>query len=1265
VLYAEVREGTAWRNVLEGVVYAVGRRAADAPFELLPSIRAGEDEALLKMADALEGAGIAVALLVDLVDGTATASFLRDLARFALRLPATPKTRLWVFGQEDSLAEMSDAERNARRLSRVPVPGLGWEEFLALADLHGLQGRTELHAIHEALASGRAAGVPPRVADAVLRLGSVEAALASARSNDVLLAADTARYQRLTGAAQGALGALACVAHPFREQEAIAAFPTLTIGAAVRAGVRAGLLHPLGDGRLEFHETVRRNIIAQQTPAFLATNHILLADLHEARGNRVLEAHHAELAGLDDRAREAGRAAFFNPETADRVAARVASRGWVTPAEVIDRLRANQQGPHGWWQVLQHKLDDDSAQALLAWWSEVKDGKNGPQSLWQAPRVLVAARPDLLPALLDIAAASEDERGRHYAASALGFALRDHAFDEAVVLDRFERSSAQERGTLAETLRGSGTPKLVARWLTHVIRTNVPLERSLDMDLSELHVGAIVNAVPDWEPAQIIARRDWGFGTGTAFLWSNRESVGAGAAQLLQRDDLEPRQARVAIRLLGVAGHEALVDIARRWARREGDAQAMALAAPLMVDETTWREELASLTLETAISKSARLAAFAVYVQSGERGDELLQRVVQVSPELNEMCRWIAALSFAMRPSLFSLEMLLALLAREDIDQQERRPLAMAVAQAAHFADGPHADTVACMLLPLLAIPDVAVREPVLHALTALRHPIACAPCTALALEHAGTEVGGMAAVAACASRPASLSDVRPALHANPAQAWLVSALAARFKDAEPLDAILAEARATDRPWVARRRAMMTLERMPHRPEVDVVINSVLAENAKVAAGTRAPEATSSVLDRIHRLQLQSAAIHLAGSFGQIAVLERILETCSAPWLVFRALVERSGIEPRTDVDVARWSELVAKGPCGDDAKLQASTRNALGFLRAPKAGSGAPRAVSGSPTTPPTLTAADLLALIDSETKCPPRARIADIDDAGLKELVDRLAPEEDHVVKVERTQDDASAVVLTTAGTTVRPPPTSHTGRKGDRVALRARLVARFHDRVPEMWIGGSYRGYGFIPAVITALADEGDPVRALAVIRLLSTDLTDIVQPGGHLDRLGEIADDPLVNWIGRTVGSGGVAQLAALASFVRRAKADAAIDLMSRIMRRLEGPREDSGVLRQVGDLWQRTLSSLLQAERLRDVPGAGRWLVHTLLNSPRGDITREWIVEAMREFPSTWYIVESEALRALDYRDRRSPHFRRAERVADALFWAKSSLGSSS
>jgi hypothetical protein len=302
-------------------------------------------------------------------------------------------------------------------------------------------------------------------------------------------------------------------------------------------------------------------------------------------------------------------------------------------------------------------------------------------------------------------------------------------------------------------------------------------------------------------------------------------------------------------------------------------------------------------------------------------------------------------------------------------------------------------------------------------------------------------------------------------------------------------------------------------------------------------------------------------------------------------------------------------------------------------------------------------MTADEIHGLLDAEERPSSGMRIAEMDEDSLASLVARLNLAEDSVIEVEEVSDDSTLVALSADRASVNPPPSRSTGRKGARGAYRERLIARFPDRVPPEWLEALLSRNASFSTLIAALADEGDPGRALALMRRLFEMGADVTRADTFY-RLAEIADDALITWVSGIAGVGGPSQVRALATFARGAAPDTVLPLLERLIHRIDGHLmgRESGVSHDIDDPWERALVDILRAKRLRDVPGAGAWLVR-MMSKTEYWLTRDDIVEAMASFPSTWSIVETEAVKGLDYAGVPVPGFRKADEIAHALFAA--------
>jgi hypothetical protein len=142
--------------------------------------------------------------------------------------------------------------------------------------------------------------------------------------------------------------------------------------------------------------------------------------------------------------------------------------------EVLASLRTDPDGSFGWWRALEVDLDDATADALIDWWGESLAQDRLHSVEWTIPRVLAAARPHLLPKLIDIRVRRPVRSDEDHGGTALGHALRDHPVYLDTLLDRFLRGSAEEQAGSAfiasgEAAADAGTDKLANHGILHSI----------------------------------------------------------------------------------------------------------------------------------------------------------------------------------------------------------------------------------------------------------------------------------------------------------------------------------------------------------------------------------------------------------------------------------------------------------------------------------------------------------------------------------------------------------------------------------------------------------------------------------------------------------------------------------------------------------------------------------------------------------------------------------------------------------------------------
>ena len=123
-----------------------------------------EEEALARLARAYSALSQEVSLLVDLVDGTCSLAFARDLATF-IRALSPSAFRIAVLGQESGLRELTAAERQDHGVMRLDLRGFRFEEFVLLVGHHHANAdRAVLWDIYQRVTAGRPAGLFAKLA---------------------------------------------------------------------------------------------------------------------------------------------------------------------------------------------------------------------------------------------------------------------------------------------------------------------------------------------------------------------------------------------------------------------------------------------------------------------------------------------------------------------------------------------------------------------------------------------------------------------------------------------------------------------------------------------------------------------------------------------------------------------------------------------------------------------------------------------------------------------------------------------------------------------------------------------------------------------------------------------------------------------------------------------------------------------------------------------------------------------------------------------
>lgn len=337
VYYAEVRENIGLRDVLVGVAFHLRRQGIPEPFSIAVRRHLTEEDILACLARSYSTVPREILLLIDLVEGTCSTTFSRDLATF-IRALSSSSCRIAVFGQESAMRELTPIERNEHDVSRLDIRGFNFEEFVKLVThYHSSFDRAALLDIYQSVTVGRVTGLFAKLAQTLARASTLQdmSEMAAKPAEDILAHAEQSRFANISQGARSAAEKLVCFALPFLRKEAEEIFPSENIGSAVREMLVLGLLRQHDKDSFEMHETVRAGLEGMLAIGVRRSTHQALADWYSAQGLVTAEIFHLEKAGKSTEAQMRARQLFLRGEQWSAVSAYVIRHKLVSAKDVI------------------------------------------------------------------------------------------------------------------------------------------------------------------------------------------------------------------------------------------------------------------------------------------------------------------------------------------------------------------------------------------------------------------------------------------------------------------------------------------------------------------------------------------------------------------------------------------------------------------------------------------------------------------------------------------------------------------------------------------------------------------------------------------------------------------------------------------------------------------------------------------------------------------------------------------------------------------
>lgn len=864
-LYVEVRPEHNVRDVLAGVAFHLRRFGVTEPFALATQHGASDEHALRALAKCLCAQAVPTLLLLDLVQGTCSDAFARELAIFAEELQSP--VSLVAFGQESALRGLSALERVARGLPQaVDVPGFNFDEFLELVQRVHLvpPDRSEIWNVFQAATGGRSAGLYARLADALARCSSIERMkeIVSLPREQALAQADRARYLDIPADLRDATDRVVCFALPFRRDEATSLFPNARMADGIRELLQRGLLRMHDIDLLEMHETVRAGL-EQLAPLATRTDaHSRLADHYEREGNFIAVVHHFEQGGRNADAHRVARDAFIAGQQRLALGPYIARHKLVSVDELVAELLSDPlpQHAHMLPDLLAAFHDPRAADVLLAALTiQGARFEKDHRWAWLATDAILASDPTRIEALVDFCLVRLGEGETDAFEYVVQGARNRSPIVSDSLLATFAKQPNEVKARLVPILLLDVRREVVGPVLSFVAQFERPDSANdrhawrwgsaLGTPLrlrQATHVRELLAALPLPETSQTIVSKGVLFGRLEAWLWKDRRALHNDCVDILENDDTDEVVLENALRVLVFLGDDRAVKLASRYATRRSRLGNLATFVPALLpsaaDPTLYRARL----LDTTRDQDERLGYLSVLLHLGADMSELLAELTNVEPDKDKLWRWLFVMNVLHRPWPEGIAIFDEMLAERTNDDAQALfgPLVL------KFGETPGQATTD-FLIRQLRHPWPAIRAFATLAFISRRSERALSTLLELAATEANADAARQLIVAAIASGPKSMSEFANLWRQQADSTIWRLVLASRLRAETEAEYVTTIAVDPGQRWELRRMAILAAAKLPFDVALAQIVPSVLAERSPFTLDTHPSLQTHSFIAQL------------------------------------------------------------------------------------------------------------------------------------------------------------------------------------------------------------------------------------------------------------------------------------------------------------------------------------------------------------------------------------------------------------------------------
>ncbi|HAV1327627.1 TPA: hypothetical protein L3N00_004161 [Vibrio parahaemolyticus] len=844
IYYVEVRPDTSLRDVLTGVAFHLRRQGILEPFSIAVTNGPTEENALEYLAHSYSVMPRDILLLIDLVEGTCSTAFSRDLATF-IRALSTSSIHIGVFGQESALREMTPLEREEYGVSRLDIRGFSFEEFVKLVSNYHPSSTPDwaaLRGIYQKVTVGRASGLFAKLAQAIARAASIPDMLkiAAQPAEDMLAYAEQKRFNLISPGARNAAEKLVCFALPFLRKDAEEIFPDENIGNGIRELLAQGLLRYHDKDSFEMHETVRAGLEGMLAIGVRRSAHQALAAWYRAQGLITAEILHLEKAGKFVEAKEQSRELFLRGEQWSAVSAYVIRHKLLSAKDVIGVISTPQTVEHVYLltSIIKELGEPVPASNLFG---VIREQPQRYFSDYQWSSAIIETILELAPEQLHnlIAFSINNAVDEDQIESALGrldvAMLRKGCVINSDTLKLFKSCPPNIKGMLVKILLRDRRREAL-RAAFHFISTHQESNntgkncstRDFNLYIDSLHdTVEFLAAMPRVKLSSMLISKSALLGPLTKGVWSSRANLRTHCIEVLREGHHEEGVIENAIRILVFLAEPSLFHLCESFANRKDSIRAFSALLPVLqpafFDSSKYQAQL--FDHNTTIED--RFTALSILAYAGEDLGNIYKRLKVVEIDIKEKKAWdfLFLMLCHQKPFIEAIELL-----EEHMASMDSKGIHLAIPALMKLGELSYSE-VTTMLAEALTNSNPEIRQSAALSLSRRRSRIALsALLEAYAKEDQETLAVGIA-TAIVASGAKSALVLRGRLKSPAIQLWQCI-LTMRLGDVDNADELIRIAIDPLLNWQLRRSAIFAAGRLPYSVALERIVPVIMGESS-------------------------------------------------------------------------------------------------------------------------------------------------------------------------------------------------------------------------------------------------------------------------------------------------------------------------------------------------------------------------------------------------------------------------------------------------